>query len=138
MASHIDFGIKGDFLKVEEVTNFLGFLPTFAFNPNEAYIGKEKRGDNILSVEKARPPFGVWHFSTEGRIATNEIEDHAVYLLSKLKYSKEKINYYLNSNNYTVIISFWFEGPVGFDVSSKSLGQISEYCESFTFRFFES
>lgn len=137
MALHIDFGVKEKFLQVEALTRLLRITPTFGFNPNEPYMGKSKVGDEIMLVKKTRPPFGVWHFSTEGK-QFSTLEDHALYLLEVLEAAKEAIGDLLRSPDFEIIVSFWYEGPVGFDISANVLSRLTSLCHRITFRFFES
>jgi hypothetical protein len=137
-STHIDFCIKGPSLNTHLLTAFLGVSATSGFNPNEPYWGKEKRGGVLVSVERRRPPFGVWHFSTEGKISGKSVEDHARFLLASLQPARMKIESLLQSSAYETRLSIWYVGPNGFDISSDVLSQLTTLCTSFDVRFIES
>jgi hypothetical protein len=137
VATHIHFGVKGKSLQVEEITRFLGITPTSGFNPHEPYLGKTKVGDEIILVNNNRPSFGVWHFRTEEKRFPDMV-DHALYLLEVLEPAKENIAGLLRSPDYEVVVAFWYEGPVGFDIPANVLSRLASLCHRFTFRFFES
>ena len=136
--THIDFCITGSALYVSQVTALLDLTPTSAFNPNERYAGKAKVGGAIVSVEKNRPPFGVWHYSTENKIESQSVEDHARFLLNELRPAKHGIEKLLQSSEYDLRLSIWHFGPNGFDLSSETISQLASICANLTVRCFET
>lgn len=136
--THIDFGVKGKSLQVKYITHLLGIAATSGFNPNEPYEGKTKLGDNVVSVQRNRPSYGVWHYSTEGKVDSNNVEDHAHYLLGVLGSAREGIRELLQSPSYEVRLSIWHVGSCGFDITSNALSQLAGICEYLTVRCFEA
>ena len=134
--THIDFGVTGSALHVSQVTALLNLTPTSAFDPNERYAGKVRVGGTIVSVEKNRPPFGVRHYSTENKIESQSVEDHARFLLNELRPAKHGIEKLLQSSEFDLRLSIWYVGPNGFDLSSETLGQLADICTNLTVRCF--
>jgi len=134
---HIQFGVKADSLQMEQITKLLGIKPTSGWNPGEIYLSKNKKGEQIVQVKRNRPPFGVWHFSTKEK-QFPEMAGHALYLLEVLETARESIEELLRLPDHEVVISFWYVGPVGFDVSASVLSRLASLCHRTTFRFFES
>lgn len=136
--THIDFSVTGPALQVSQITASLNLTPTSAFSPGERYTGKAKVGGTIVSVEKNRPPFGVWHYSTEHKIESQGVEDHARFLLHELRPAKNEIEKLLQSSEYVLRLSIWYVGPNGFDMSSETMGQLANICTNLTVRCFET
>ena len=135
--TQIDLCIKGSQLHVETISNMLGILPTSGFNPNEAYLGKVKIGSSIVDVERNRPSYGVWHFSTENLVDSKNLDDHAAFLLEKLERSRPAIESILQSGHYEVPIVIWYVGPAGFDISSRLLRPLTEISSRISVTCFE-
>jgi len=136
--THIDFSVKGKSLQLKHITELLGIAETSGFNPNEPYEGKAKSGDSVVSVKRFRPSFGVWHFSTEGKVGGNTVEDHARYFMGILGSAKERIQELLQSPSYEVRLSIWYVGPSGFEITSDTMLQLAALCEHLDVRCFET
>jgi hypothetical protein len=138
-SSHIDFGIVGDQLIVDDLSRQLGIAPTSGWNPHEPYVGKIWFEGRMGETERIRPSFGVWHFSTEGRVASECLEDHAVYLLDQIESQSAQIKKFVASNEYTVVLSLWYEGPdFGFDLPSEIVARLAVLCQRFDLRCFST
>jgi hypothetical protein len=124
--TQIDLCIQGSHLRVDSISDLLGISPTSGFNPHEAYRGKVKIGSSIFEVERNRPSFGVWHFSTGSLVDSNNLDNHAAFLLEKLEGSRPTMESLLQSGQYEVTISIWYVGPAGFDISSRFLVRLAE------------
>jgi hypothetical protein len=133
-ATHVDFCVKGATLQVSFITELLGMHATNGFNPSERYIGKARIGDSIVAVERTRPSFGVWHFSTEGQVISDFVEDHARYLLAVLTSSKAGIQELVQSPDYEVVLSIWCVSPNGFDIASETMALLTAVCQRITVR----
>ena len=129
MESRIDFGIKSNTLCVESITNLLGITPTSSFNPNERYMGKTKVGRKIISVERNRPSFGVWHYETRKKITDNSIDENACHLLKVLEPACNEIEKMLKNKDYELAINIWYTGPAGFIISSETLSRLTKICK---------
>lgn len=137
LTTHIDFSVRGAALCVSQVTALLDLTPTNAFNPNEQYVGMAKVGGSRVSVEKNRPPFGVWHYSTEKKIESKSVEVHARFLLSELRPAKPGIEKLLQSSEYDLRLSIWYVGTNGFDISAEAMAELATICANITVRCFE-
>ena len=135
--THLDFGVSGSALQVSQVTALLDLTPTSAFNPSEEYIGRVKVGGTIVSVVRNRPSFGVWHYSTENKIESQNVEDHARFLMNELRPAKLGIDKLLQSSEYDLRLSIWYVGPIGFDISAETMAQLATICRNITIRCFE-
>lgn len=135
--THIDFCIRGDDLQLDAITQRLGVNPTSGFNPFDLYMSKEKVGDHIITVERQRPSFGVWHVSTIGLVASPHLEDHAKFLLSKLQPAEQAIGELMQTGIYRFQLTFWHVGPSGFDLQSVTMGRLAKLCDRMSFTFFE-
>jgi hypothetical protein len=135
-ATLIDLCIRGDDLQLNWITGRLGTHPTSGFNPNEPYLGKRKVGDEIRTVE-VRRPFGVWHFSTEGLVASPLLQDHADFLLATLNPCEGAIGELIQAG-YHVRLYVWYVGPTGFDMSSATIARLASFCQDMTFKWFEA
>jgi hypothetical protein len=135
--THIDFGIRGTALQVSCITGALGIEPTHGFNPNEHYFGKEKVGEEIRTVERNRPGYGVWHFSTEGLVASPLLQDHAEFLLAQFEPAKHALDNLLETGGYFIQVTVWYVGPSGFDLQSTTIARLAKLCNRMSFTFFE-
>ena len=118
-ASHTTFSIRSDVLAPAEVTAALGIAPNKAFAKGEAYhspAGLRHR------------PWGMWHLSTEGVVASRSPEQQALHLLELLEPRAEAVRRYVSSSDYLVRVLFWWESVVetaGFDLSSGTVARVA-------------
>jgi hypothetical protein len=122
---------------VNWITERLGIHPTSGFDPNEPYLGKRKVGDEIRTVETQRPPFGVWHFSTEGLVASPRLQDHAEFLLATLNPCEQAI-VELMQTGFQIRLYVQYVGPTGFDVKAATMARLATFCQDMTFKWFEA
>jgi hypothetical protein len=69
--------IVGDDLIPEQVTKFLKLVPTVSYAKGE-YYSAGKRGGQVLGRT------GLWYLSTDGIVASGDLNDHLHYILSSL------------------------------------------------------
>jgi hypothetical protein len=136
--TRIDFCIRGNELQLDEMTKRLGLQPTDGWNPRERYLGKEKVGNEIRTVERQRESFGVWHFCTEELVDHSELQIHAEFLLSKLIPIEEQILEIIRSGSYQVSMWFRYVGPTGFSIKSSTVLHLAILCERMDFSFFNT
>lgn len=135
--THIDFSVRADDLGLDNISAKLGFSPTSGFNANETYQGKVRVGDRIRTVERRRPAFGVWHFSTEEFITSSRLEDHAEFLLRTLEPVEAAIGELLRARKFSLQITLWHVGPVGFDLESATVARLARFCTRMSFTWVE-
>jgi hypothetical protein len=130
IATGIDFGIRSDSLDLESVSSLLGLNPTSGFEKGEPYVGREKRGPDIVTVDRIRP-FGVWHFCTSESLHSNNVEDHAKLLVDALTPAKAAIAQMIADPQFYVRLTIWVLGYT-FDLSAACLASLSSFAEEVT------
>ncbi len=107
-------GLNGASLDPKVVTSSLRLEPDNAFAKGESFISRSGH---------LRRSFGLWQFSTKGKLETNDPTEHASYLLSLLEPRRVELSKYLESPEVRVEIrmsyevdspasSFGIQGPV--------------------------
>lgn len=127
----IDFGVRSDSLSLEHVSRLLGVSPTSGFEKGERYIGRQKKGAEIVNVERVRS-FGVWHFCTSANLSSNNIEDHARSLIETMTPAKAGIEEFISDSECYVMMTIWVIGYT-FELSCDTLAKLSSFAESVTF-----
>jgi len=126
----IDICVRSDILLLDDVSGWLGVKPTSGFEKGDAYVGREKRGSDIVTVDRVRP-FGVWHFCTSKLSRSNSVEEHAKLFIDSLSPSRAAIARLIANPDFYVKISIWVVGYT-FDVSSTVLAELAGLAEDFT------
>jgi hypothetical protein len=128
VVSSINLAIRSDDLRIRHITEELGFEPTKAFEKGQEYQSVEKIGDDICPVTRCHP-WGVWHFDTATFVTGGKlIEDHALFLLNRLESVSDRILALLTDSNYKVLLTIWYVGPGGFDLSSSTATRLASLC----------
>ena len=135
--THIDFCIKADHLQMQRITDLLGISPTSGFNPRERYQRKTRVEGKPAVVEDFRPNYGIWHYSTEKLLRSEQLEDHARFLLERLETAKAGIASLLRSSDYEIRMYLWHVGSSGFDISSELMRQLALLSKNITVDCFE-
>jgi hypothetical protein len=91
----------------------------------------------LVTVERQRPSFGVWHLSTAARVASPIVADHARELLAALRTAAPGIHQLMKSAEYVVLISIWNVGSFGFDIPSPIVAELAGFCQKMTIRCFD-
>ena len=126
----IDICVRSDSLILENVSRLLGVTPTSGFEKGEPYIGRQKRGSDIVAVDRVRP-FGVWHFRTAESLDSRNVEDHAKFLIETFTSAKDAIQQLITDPHYYVIITIWSLGYT-FSLTSASLAGLSSLAQDVT------
>jgi len=127
IATGIDLCIRGDSLVLDNVSHLLGVKPTSGFEKGDAYVGREKRGSAIVTVNRVRP-FGVWHFCTSELLQSNSVEEHVRLLIDTFSPSKAVITRLISDPSYSVQTSIWVLGYT-FCMSSAMLVELASFAE---------
>ena len=133
----VSFGIRGDTLNPENITQHLNIIPTNSFAKNDLkLIGLSNR---TTPTRQLKRPWGVWQLSTKGIVHSIYIEDHLQYLLDILKPKKEQLDVYIsNKQMYSVSFRIWREadGVAGqLDIDAIYLGRICQLCQEVTIQY---
>ncbi len=128
VATQLDFAIRAEALRKDDITALLGIEPTRAFEKGERYLGRERTANGTFrSVERVRP-WGVWHFCTQEFLKTGSVNEHALFLLGKLASARDNIRRLLSESEYRIIVTIWYVGPSGFSVSAEVMSQLASLC----------
>lgn len=130
ISTGIDICVRSESLVLENVSRLLGVKATSGFEKGEPYVGRQKRGSDIVTVDRVRP-FGVWHFCTSESLRSNNVQDHARLLIETLTPAKAAIRQLIADPACYVKITIWVLGFT-FDVSSACLAWLSSFAEDFT------
>lgn len=136
ISTGIDLCIRSDSLDLEIVSFQLGIKPTSGFEKGQPYVGREKRGSEIVAVERVRP-FGVWHFCTSESLHSNNVEDHVKLLVDALTPAKSAIARMIADPQFCVKITIWVLGYT-FDLSAACLASLSTFAEQVTITCWEN
>lgn len=129
----IGYRIISSTLAPDEISHELMLKPTKAWRKGEVYIGKTrcKTTHKLIRVERTRTN-GLWSLSSENRVTSSILEDHAQYLLGILEPKAEVLMKYLNDrDHYSVTWYIWWEcngEHGGFQLSSDILKRLSKIC----------
>lgn len=123
-----DFAIRGESLRVEDVSARLQLSPTDSFEKGDWYKGREKVGGEIREVGRTRHT-GIWHYDTEFQLQSASIKDHVRLLVSVLAPSRDAIKAYVNDDKFFVRVLLWHVGDSGFGLPSELVKQLAEFCE---------
>lgn len=136
--THIDFFVRSDDLCLDAISVQLGIQPTYGFEARARYLVRKNAGDELPTVERRRPAFGIWHYSTNGRIEHDALEDHASFILKILEPSAQEILQLRNEGKYTIAMICWHVGPSGFQLSSSVLTRLARLTEWISFTCWET
>lgn len=130
IATGIDICVRSDSLILENVSRLLGVTPTSGFEKGETYVGRQKRGSEIVTVDRVRS-FGVWHFCTAESLDSRNVEEHAKFLIETFTSARDTIQQLIADPNYYVKITIWALGYT-FDLTSASLAGLSSLAQDLT------
>jgi hypothetical protein len=129
--THVTFGMRSDSLDPGDISLRLGLTPTFACAKGERVRVGRKR------VERGFP-HGVWQLLTIPQVLSDDLEEHARYLLSQLEPVQMAIERYVRDPTFYVYISFWWltDGCVGgYTLSGDTVRRLAVLCQEFNFTF---
>ena len=130
IATGIDICVRSDSLILENVSRLLGVTPTSGFEKGEPYVGRQKRGSDIETVDRVRP-FGVWHFCTAQSLDSKHVEDHAKFLIDTFASARDAVQQLIADPKSYVRITVWAVGYT-FDLTAASLAGLSSLAQDFT------
>jgi hypothetical protein len=130
LETHLHFGIRGDNLRKNEISNLLKIKPTWASESGDKFVSREIIGENeFRDIEKATASSGLWHLYSTDFIKSDSVDEHALCLLKLMEPAKEEIQKLIADPNYCVIFSIWYFGPTGFSVSGPIMERLAALCE---------
>ena len=137
VCTQIDFFIRSEHLRLADVSESLGIEATYGFEPRAQYLVKRNVSDEVPTVERIHPDFGVWHFGTSGLVESEVLEDHSRFLLNILEPACKKIAEFVSDPAFTVGMICWHVGPAGFQLSSSILARLAVLSEWISFTCWE-
>jgi hypothetical protein len=83
--AYATFRVIGDNLNPESVTKILHIIPTFSYSKGEAYNAGKRTGNLVGKT-------GLWAFSTDGLVASDNLHHHISYILGMLIPGRQDAN----------------------------------------------
>jgi hypothetical protein len=123
--THVSYSIRDDSKRMAEISAFLGVLPTWAFDKGDTYEGKE-RVDGVARPVIRTHPFGVWHYSSEGLVQGDDIDDHLAFVLAALEPAADRIALLMQNPEVKPGAYLWHVGDLGFTVYSSPLVRLAK------------
>ncbi len=139
----IDFRIRSDILRPQEISNQFGILPTKAWAKGEKFQSKRRDPKTKqVCVEWRERPWGMWHLDTENLVSELKVEKHILYLLDRLEPKKSQLAEYLErQNDYSISFYIHWE-PLNdwgsYELDSSLLSRMSTLCHYVEFAFIGS
>ena len=126
--THIDICVRSEDLRVDKLNEMFGIQATSGFENGDCYISKQKIDGKIETIERIRD-FGVWHLNSNCEIISNNLDDHARWLLQKLRLAKNTAKNLYNDPDYFVKLTVWYVGPAGFGMDAQMLSELTSLCK---------
>lgn len=134
----VSFGIRGDDLSPDELTERLNVQPTKAWKKGDPYKSRYKDRDGSIKYRQAARPWGIWELSSTEKTASENIENHATIIINELSSSKKQISTLVKEKNIRVYISIWWQpedGYGGYTLSAETVEELSKLCGEMNFYF---
>ena len=131
--NEVEFVVRGSGLTVADISARFGMSPTRGYNAGEPYTGKQRLGDKVVSVERQRPPFGLWELSSSNCLGGEPLDDHVFWLLDKLDPVASQVSDLVLSPDYEVTICLTQYYGCSFFVEAETIARLASYCNNFLF-----
>jgi len=97
----ISLGFGAENLDPHEVTATIGLSPSHSYKRGDEY---QSRGGHMI-----RRPWGLWQYSTSGRVPSNSVEDHARFLWDQLRTRRAAIEKVRSQPGVYCDLRIWLE-----------------------------
>ena len=134
----ISFGISGDKLLPNEITNLLKITPTKAWKKGDTYKSKYRNKNGSFEFRELKRPAGIWELSSLEEVLSNKLEDHASFIIQKLESSMNQIDKILSQSSMRTSINIWWQpedGYGGYTLSADTIRKLSLLCNEMDFYF---
>jgi len=126
---HVSLRIGSDHLDPTLVSEELGLKPSRSWKRGVPFLVKPDK-------EVVRD-FGSWVLDTND-LASKSLEAHAIHLLELVDGKTDRLRALIEAGKYRVSIVFWWSSgltPGGYNLSSRTLGELCELCQDVEFHF---
>ncbi|HRW04763.1 MAG TPA: DUF4279 domain-containing protein [Caldilineaceae bacterium] len=140
---YVDFRIRGNALDPASVSKWLNLEPSRSWAKGDNYTGKMRnpKTNEIVTTSRKRL-WGLWVSSSNNMVISKRVEDHMVYLLSKLEQKQQKLSRYLDSPEvYTVSFYVHWEPRLeygSFELSGKIMARLGALCHHTEFAWLQA
>ena len=113
--------ITAEALQPNEVDTFLGLSHTSGFVKGKGNV-------------HGGPPYGAWAYRSSIANQGENLEDHIQFLLSTIEPIQDKLDFYINSPSYTVVIRIFYRNNLdiaSIDINSSILRRLAQLCNNF-------
>jgi hypothetical protein len=123
---HLSLGFRSPDLKPDEVSRILGLAPAYSF----------RRGDSFSTPAGERKrPFGVWVFSTEGFVVSDQVEAHLLAFLELFAPKAAAIQAIRGSSSVYADIRLTIRTDSKicvFGLESSTMSKLADFCDELT------
>ena len=97
---HATFRLSHETLVPQDISNALELDPSHSHRKGDRNLGKEGREYTPYKI-------GVWTFSSKGKLASTDLNEHINWVLTKLDKKKEIIKEYQDNGFQSDVFCFW-------------------------------
>lgn len=129
VTASIRFGVSGTKLVPSELTRRLGLQPDTAFAKGATH--HTPRGPR-------QRPFGVWAIDSRSHVSSDELSEHAHYILKLLERVRPAVEEIKRDPSLRVSVGIWWnpeEGQGGYTLKATVVSALCQYCEEIDFYF---
>lgn len=125
--THVSFGIFGDGLNSDELTDRICVKPSRALSKGQPIPRPEQAGGGFYPAST-----GVWQIRSDAAVQSTSTEEHAEYVLETLEPHAHVIQEFLNRVEYSVVVSIWWEtdqGHGGYSLRASTTSRLCRLCD---------
>jgi len=127
--THISFGMSAHTLSPDIITEMMGIAPTHAFKKGDIYSSQVGIGHGRTEWVERKKVHGVWSYSTAAFVTSDELDDHAEYLLDKIEPAATRLHALLNDPKYHIGIWLWYIGHFTCSIRSDLMRRLASLCK---------
>lgn len=134
----ISFGIRGNKLVPGYISELLKLSPTKAWQKGDSYRSRYQKDDGSIDFQLVERAFGIWELSSSPTVVSDNIKDHALYIINQLDSAAEQIRDLIQRDDLRVSVSIWWQpkdGYGGYTLPADSIRKLSMVCAEMDFYF---
>ena len=123
----VSFGIIGDALNPDELTERMGVKPSRALLKGQLIPRSERAGGGFFPAAS-----GMWRVSSESAVDSTSTERHARYIINILEPHIHVLEEFLGKPEYSTAASIWWQTDLmdgGFSLSGNTLSRLGRLCD---------